>query len=160
MGDPKQEVWFRRYWNKHVDKANRHAYDYSAILYLNSHCDATRGDACDYNVDFAGGGLSFLDDKSDLTVEPVAGRLLTFTGGLENLHTVREVTKGTRAVLALWFTCSYEDRYVDTEASDDKLGQALPHTPTIAARTSLEPAVWPDPARSLSILCREIYNAT
>ena len=26
-----------RYWNAHVDKANRASYDYSALLYLNSH---------------------------------------------------------------------------------------------------------------------------
>eukprot|EP00966_Prymnesium_polylepis_P164178 3796200-Prymnesium_polylepis.1 len=37
-----------RYWNAHVDKANRASYDYSALLYLNSHCAAADGAACDY----------------------------------------------------------------------------------------------------------------
>lgn len=35
---------------------------------------------------FEGGLFSWLDEDSDLAVEPRAGRLLTFTGGLENVH--------------------------------------------------------------------------
>merc|ERR1711959_751564 len=93
-GEPRHDEWDmepgHKYWNMHVDKANRHAYDFSAILYLNSHCNATRGDRCDFEHNFEGGGLSFLDEESDLTIEPVAARLVTFTGGLENLHTVRQ----------------------------------------------------------------------
>ena len=81
------------YWNPHVDKANIPTYDYSALLYLN-----TRG------LDFEGGDFAFLDDDADRVVEPRAGRLLYFTSGPENLHQVREVRKGTRYVLAMWFT--------------------------------------------------------
>ena len=31
-----------KYWNAHVDKANRASYDYSALLYLNAHCASAR----------------------------------------------------------------------------------------------------------------------
>jgi predicted 2-oxoglutarate/Fe(II)-dependent dioxygenase YbiX len=87
-----------RYWNAHVDKANIASYDYSALLYL-----TTGG-----GVDFLGGDFAFIDPGVDRIVEPVAGRLLTFTSGLENLHQVRRVTHGARFVLAMWFTCSAE----------------------------------------------------
>ena len=88
------------YWNAHVDKANIASYDYSALLYLN-----TQGDG------FTGGDFAFIDDDDDKTVAPIAGRLLMFTSGLENLHQVREVTKGARYVLAMWFTCSSAHQY-------------------------------------------------
>ena len=88
------------YWNAHVDKANIASYDYSALLYLNSQGDG-----------FMGGDFAFIDDDDDKTVAPIAGRLLMFTSGLENLHQVREVTKGTRYVLAMWFTCSSAHQY-------------------------------------------------
>ena len=45
------------------------------------------------------------------TIREDNGRLVTFTSGLENLHRVREVTKGTRFVLAMWFTCSAKHEY-------------------------------------------------
>ena len=88
------------YWNPHVDKANIASYDYSALLYLNAQGDA-----------FEGGDFAFVDEEDDKTVAPRAGRLLTFTSGLENLHQVREVTKGSRLVLAMWFTCSEQHQY-------------------------------------------------
>ena len=88
------------YWNAHVDKANIASYDYSALLYLN-----TQGDG------FTNGDFAFIDDDDDKTVAPIAGRLLMFTSGLENLHQVREVTKGARYVLAMWFTCSSAHQY-------------------------------------------------
>ena len=77
-------------------------YDYSAILYLNTH-----------NVDFAGGRFIFIDDERDAVVEPKAGRLITFTSGLENLHRAEQVTAGKRYILAMWFTCSEEHQYSD-----------------------------------------------
>mmetsp|Transcript_655 Transcript_655/g.1080 ORF Transcript_655/g.1080 Transcript_655/m.1080 type:complete len:272 (+) Transcript_655:615-1430(+) len=88
------------YWNPHVDKANIPTYDYSALLYLNSH-----------GSDFEGGEFSFIDNDADRIVQPRPGRLLFFTSGPENLHQVREVTKGTRYVLAMWFTCSKDHQY-------------------------------------------------
>jgi predicted 2-oxoglutarate/Fe(II)-dependent dioxygenase YbiX len=88
------------YWNPHVDKANIASYDYSALLYLNAQGNA-----------FEGGDFAFVDEDDDKTVAPRAGRLLTFTSGLENLHLVREVTKGSRLVLAMWFTCSEQHQY-------------------------------------------------
>jgi len=117
------------YWNPHVDKANRASYDFSALLYLNSHCSmadaagASAGTAsgqaggCAYDdaeaPEFAGGEFAWLDDERDVIVEPRAGRLLHFTGGLENLHRPSRVTAGTRYVLGMWFTCHPEREYKD-----------------------------------------------
>ena len=113
-----------KYWNAHVDKANRASYDYSALLYLNAHC-AGGGD-CDYEStarpDFDGGRFAWLDDDEDVVVEPRGGRLLTFTGGLENLHGVRKVTAGTRYVIGMWFTCHEELEYHDDEEDERASG--------------------------------------
>jgi hypothetical protein len=115
------------YWNPHVDKANRASYDFSALLYLNSHCampdaaggfDGTAGGearGCAYDdaeaPEFAGGQFAWLDDERDVFVEPRIGRLLHFTGGLENLHRPSRVTAGTRYVLGMWFTCHPEREF-------------------------------------------------
>lgn len=82
-------------WNPHVDKANIASYDYSALLYFN-----------DAGLDFDGGELAFHDVDADRMVWPLAGRLLAFSSGLENLHHVRPMTRGRRYVLSMWFTCS------------------------------------------------------
>ena len=105
-GEPPEDEWDMEpghvYWNPHIDKANIPTYDYSALLYLNNK-----------GRDFEGGDFAFLDDDADRIVEPRAGRLLYFTSGPENLHQVQEVRTGTRYVLAMWFTCSREHKYVD-----------------------------------------------
>jgi len=106
--DPAVDEWDMEpghvYWNPHVDKANIPTYDYSALLYLNTHGE-----------DFEGGEFAFNDDDADRLVQPRAGRFLMFASGPENLHQVREVTRGTRYVLAMWFTCSEKDKYRDDE---------------------------------------------
>ena len=107
-----------RYYNAHVDKANRASYDYSALLYLNTHCV---GAGCDYantaQPNFAGGLFAWLGEERDQAVEPVGGRLLTFTGGLENPHQLTKVERGTRYVIGMWFTCHEELKYVDDDAA-------------------------------------------
>ena len=99
------------YSNPHVDKANRAAYDYSALLYLND----------GGGVNFTGGNFHFLDTNADYTITPRSGRLITFTSGLENPHRVETVTSGTRYVLAMWFTCSrkHSAQSVFSDAADD-----------------------------------------
>lgn len=81
--------------NPHVDKANIVSYDYSALLYFNS-----------VGEDFGGGELLFTDADADRMVPPLAGRLVAFTSGMENLHKVLPMTWGRRYVLSTWFTCS------------------------------------------------------
>lgn len=76
----------------HIDKANRPEYDISALLYLSTHGE-----------DFGGGCFAFNDPDADRLVAPVAGRLLIFGSGFENLHQVRRVTSGERLVLSVWF---------------------------------------------------------
>ena len=115
------------YAKPHVDKANRASYDYSALLYINSHCswasstDGGGGEAgdCAYEdasmPDFDGGRFAWLDESRDLVVEPRGGRLLAFTGGLENLHHGQKVLAGTRYVMGFWFTCHPELEYKDDD---------------------------------------------
>ena len=76
----------------HVDKANIAAYDISALLYLSTAA-----------VDFAGGLFAFNDPDADRLVEPVAGRLIVFDSGFENLHQVRPVFSGDRLLLSVWY---------------------------------------------------------
>ena len=122
-----------KYDSPHVDKANRASYDYSALLYLNSHCEEEEawrreGRRCAYDAglegDFGGGRFAWLDEEEDVVVEPRGGRLLAFTGGLENLHQVRKVTRGTRYVIGMWFTCHRELEYKDEAAGEDVVEQA------------------------------------
>jgi hypothetical protein len=77
----------------HVDRANMSSYDYSAVLYLN-----TQGGG------FDGGDFAFVDDHEDEVVEPRAGRCVLFASGFEHLHRVGKVTRGSRFVLASWYT--------------------------------------------------------
>ena len=49
-------------------------------------------------VDFEGGRFMFIDEARDSIVEPRAGRLVTFTSGLENLHRAEEVRCPFRAL--------------------------------------------------------------
>jgi len=47
------------------------------------------------------------------TVEPMAGRLVVFTSGRENLHQVKKVLSGVRYVMSMWFTCNEEKKFHD-----------------------------------------------
>jgi len=76
----------------HVDMANQPEYRISALLYLSS-----------AGSDFTGGHFCFNDADSDRLVRPLAGRLLSFPSGFENLHQVRPVLSGDRLVLSVWF---------------------------------------------------------
>ena len=60
---------------------------------------------------FEGGMFAFLDEDKDRLVAPRCGRLLSFSSGLENPHRVEQVTRGSRLVLAFWFTCSARHSY-------------------------------------------------
>lgn len=50
-------------------------------------------------------------NKSELVVEPRAGRVVIFTSGAENPHFVEKVTSGCRFVLAFWFTCDEKKEF-------------------------------------------------
>ena len=67
-------------------------YDVSTLLYLSTH-----------SIDFSGGLFAFNDPDEDRLVEPVAGRLVAFDSGFDNLHQVRPVLAGERFVLSIWY---------------------------------------------------------
>jgi|Transcript_50057 hypothetical protein len=90
----------------HVDQANVASYDFSAVLYLNSK-----------DSGFHGGDFCFVDEEGDEVVEPRAGRCVMFPSGFQQLHQVRQVTRGNRFALAVWFTLT-------ASASDGPLSPA------------------------------------
>lgn len=60
---------------------------YVGILYLNS--------------DFSGGNLFF--PEHDIEIHPNAGSMYIFSGGVENIHGVTEITSGTRySIVSFW----------------------------------------------------------
>lgn len=82
------------YWHPHIDKVTYGSFDYTSLLYLS-----------DYGADFTGGRFIFMDQNSNRTVEPRAGRVSFFTSGTENLHRVEKVSWGTRYAITVSFTC-------------------------------------------------------
>jgi predicted 2-oxoglutarate/Fe(II)-dependent dioxygenase YbiX len=69
---------------------------YSAILMLNS--------------DYEGGELYFVHHGVEVKLE--AGDLIMFRGNAENLHGVREITKGKRINVIIFFrNMPVEDKY-------------------------------------------------
>merc|ERR1712129_270847 len=53
--------------------------------------------------DFGGGAFVFRDADADREVTPIAGRLLAFTSGFENMHRAEPITWGARYVVRIWF---------------------------------------------------------
>jgi hypothetical protein len=91
--------------NPHSDNSDNHgepnAFEinkYVAILYLNSN--------------YEGGELYFPDH--DIEFKPRAYSLITFPGGVENIHGVKEITSGTRYTMV-----SFWD-FADIEYSEEK----------------------------------------
>uniref|UniRef100_A0A3Q3VX23 Fe2OG dioxygenase domain-containing protein n=1 Tax=Mola mola TaxID=94237 RepID=A0A3Q3VX23_MOLML len=82
------------YWHPHIDKVTYGSFDYTSLLYLS-----------DYGSDFTGGRFVFMDQNSNRTVEPRAGRVSFFSSGSENLHRVEKVTWGSRYAITVSFTC-------------------------------------------------------
>ncbi|XP_011616843.1 2-oxoglutarate and iron-dependent oxygenase domain-containing protein 3 isoform X4 [Takifugu rubripes] len=85
------------YWHPHIDKVTYGSFDYTSLLYLS-----------DYGSDFSGGRFIFMDQDSNSTVEPRAGRVSFFSSGSENIHRVEKVTWGTRYAITVSFTCDPE----------------------------------------------------
>ena len=72
------------YWTPHVDEGEVAAYQFSAVLYLNTAWES-----------FTGGAFAFRDLDADRIVEPRQGRVIIFSSGRENLHRVEPVDYGT-----------------------------------------------------------------
>lgn len=85
------------YWHPHIDKITYKTFYYTSLLYLS-----------EYGADFMGGRFTFIDKRSNKTVEPKAGRLSFFTSGSENPHFVEPIVSGTRYAITVSFTCDKE----------------------------------------------------
>lgn len=94
MNSSEAKTTHDEYWHPHIDKVTYGSFDYTSLLYLS-----------DYSRDFGGGRFVFVDEGSNSTVEPKAGRLSFFTSGSENLHHVEKVRWGTRYAITISFTC-------------------------------------------------------
>lgn len=64
------------------------------------------------NDDYEGGQLDFRDH--DITISPPEGVLITFPGGIENVHAVKEVLSGTRYTLGAFWD------YAESEYTDER----------------------------------------
>eukprot|EP00566_Odontella_aurita_P018888 CAMPEP_0113525568 /NCGR_PEP_ID=MMETSP0015_2-20120614/237_1 /TAXON_ID=2838 /ORGANISM="Odontella" /LENGTH=314 /DNA_ID=CAMNT_0000423755 /DNA_START=63 /DNA_END=1003 /DNA_ORIENTATION=+ /assembly_acc=CAM_ASM_000160 len=84
----------------------------SAILYLNGQ----ESGETDEVGSFTGGELVFepSDVAPELTVVPLAGRLVCFRSSAENVHRVEKVTSGIRYSLTLWFTTTSHAEEADS----------------------------------------------
>ena len=82
------------YWHPHIDKITYKTFYYTSLLYLS-----------EYGRDFMGGRFTFIDKRSNKTVEPRMGRLSFFTSGSENPHFVEKVVSGQRFAITVSFTC-------------------------------------------------------
>lgn len=67
---------------------------YVGILYLNS--------------DYEGGDLYF--PEHDISIHPNAGSMYIFSGGVENIHGVTEITSGTRYSIVSFWNFEQEDK--------------------------------------------------
>ena len=85
---------FDSYAVPHIDQVNVADYHISSLLYLNT--------VGQHNT-FDGALFAFNDPDGDKLVAPVAGRLLAFTSGFENLHQVQPIERGDRFALSVWF---------------------------------------------------------
>lgn len=64
------------------------------------------------NDDYEGGQLDFRDH--DIVISPPEGVLITFPGGIENVHAVKEVLSGTRYTLGAFWD------YAESEYTDER----------------------------------------
>lgn len=67
------------------------------------------------NDDYEGGELDFRDHN--LTIKPKAGQLITFPGGINNVHQVKEVTSGTRHTIGAFWD------YAESQYSEERLAE-------------------------------------
>ena len=112
-----------------TDNACEHCIDANRTGCTAGQCNPGGGETfCFCDRKFLACPVYFIEcTDAERLVTPRAGRLVAFSSGLENLHRVREVTRGERFVLAMWFTCSAEHAYNDFAAADaeDGGGDAL-----------------------------------
>lgn len=67
------------------------------------------------NNDYGGGRLTFRDH--DISISPPKGILITFPGGIKNVHAVEEVTSGCRYTLGAFWD------YAESEYTDERKAQ-------------------------------------
>jgi hypothetical protein len=96
--------------------------------YMGPHKDSS--DACGIfiylNEDFEGGQTEVIydnDTQASITVQPKKGKALSFINGDNGyVHQVKEITKGERYSIALWYLFDYEENFSNgqpvTEYSD------------------------------------------
>lgn len=65
------------------------------------------------NEDYEGGELDFRDH--DICIKPVAGQLITFPGGFNNIHQVLPVKNGTRHTIGAFWD------YAESEYSEERM---------------------------------------
>ncbi len=113
--------------NPHSDNSdfagNPNAFEinkYVGILYLND--------------EYEGGELYF--PHHDIIIRPEAGMFITFPGGVENIHGVTEITKGTRYTMV-----SFWD-YADAEYSEERKAEWEEEIRTVREQQAKQKEEW------------------
>jgi hypothetical protein len=115
------------YANDHSDNSdfdgNPNAFEinkYVGILYLNRNYD--------------GGNLNFRDHN--LSIAPESGMFITFPGGIENVHSVTEITEGTRYTMV-----SFWD-YAEAEYSEERRAEWEEEFKRVRAEQAIQREGW------------------
>lgn len=86
------------------------------------------------NDDYEGGELSFRDH--DITIKPKAGQLITFPGGFNNIHQVKEVLSGTRHTIGAFWD------YLESEYSPERIKEWDEEVAKVRERQAAQQALW------------------
>jgi hypothetical protein len=86
------------------------------------------------NSDYDGGELKFRDH--DITIKPEAGILVTFPGGIDNVHAVTEVKNGTRHTIGAFWD------YLEAEYSEERRAEWEAEIKTVRERQAAQYAEW------------------
>jgi hypothetical protein len=86
------------------------------------------------NSDYDGGELKFRDH--DITIKPEAGILVTFPGGIDNVHAVTEVKNGTRHTIGAFWD------YLEAEYSEERRAEWEAEIKAVRERQAAQYEEW------------------
>lgn len=86
------------------------------------------------NEDYEGGELDFRDH--DITIKPKSGQLITFPGGIHNVHQVKEVLSGTRHTIGAFWD------YAESVYSEERLAEWEAEIADVRAYQKIQQDEW------------------
>jgi len=86
------------------------------------------------NDDYEGGELDFRDHS--LTIKPKSGQLITFPGGINNVHQVKEVLTGTRHTIGAFWD------FAESEYSEERIKEWDEEVTKVREQQAVQQAEW------------------